>query len=500
MNNKEKYTNELKIALIGFTKCEDWIDFINCLNRVEKILNNNIENHMIVLAPSLVKRLNQCLNPILSPSVHKSCLGIYKLFTKLPKESLIEQFPLLTVGLFEFSLDCKYLISEYYLKIIEEYIRIATNVDFERIQLSLFPFLEENLGEVTDSAKKLVKKLYQITDKQMFFYCLYKNFINYPAIRPSVIVFIKTYYNRKDIYDLLIKDDSCHSDKIVKLSVKSFILAFKSNDSNLIKLSLELFSNIFNQKYPLMIFNYNNELVKYKISSEYKKLNDSLLVALIKVLLKRENILNNKVFEIFEEVKFITKLEDNIISDTLTIIFSEDVGVFIKLLHHFDNFNLILPTLLINLDKLNNDFITKKEDVKKIKEYIYNNSSEVYEIIVNNVIEIKYIEEILELINNNKIYLIVKRILCNRKSFVKNDEDGIIFNRIFLSYLNNENITKEEFNLTSEVYNLKNYEESEFYEYDMINLVNYTKKFNVESINRDFREILNILFLSNFNR
>ena len=162
-----KYVTEVTKRLEAFKRAVEWSDFISLLGSLETTIKKYGKDY-IPCYSQLVKRLNQCLNPLLPAGVHLKTIETYTLiFNTLSRENLIKDFPIITIGLFQFSLNCRILVTAEYLDLLEKYIvPLGTNIKdhAKNVLLGLLPSLESESSEFFSRAYLIILSFYNSID------------------------------------------------------------------------------------------------------------------------------------------------------------------------------------------------------------------------------------------------------------------------------------------------------------------------------------------------
>ncbi|OQS54357.1 pad-1 [Ecytonucleospora hepatopenaei] len=226
MNNEamENYKKEITRVLNKFSTAKEWSDFIGLLTMVETVIKKyNNENIRLTLVhlPQIIKRLQQCLNPVLPNGVHIKTIDLYKTILKVcvfNKESTLvntseeqmdfisKNFYLLFKPLFGFGEYCRILVLKHYLDVIERFIIPLYNknpkLPLKLILQGILPSLESETADNFEQGYKLVEALCGIfkesrENKQTknvlscsFYMQLYRVFIENENMRLFILNFI----------------------------------------------------------------------------------------------------------------------------------------------------------------------------------------------------------------------------------------------------------------------------------------------------------------------
>lgn len=194
--NSEKYQVEVLKKLEDFKFAKEWSDFIGLLDSLCSIFKKYRQNYVPCI-PQLVKRLNQLLNPTLPGGVHLKTFECYTVIFELAsKENILKEFEILTVGLFNFSLNYKVAIAGEYLNLLESVIfNLGPQLGpfSEMVILGFIPFLESESSEFFNRAYNLLNTLLSQITEDAFFDSMWKIFISYPELRSCVLNFFFRY-------------------------------------------------------------------------------------------------------------------------------------------------------------------------------------------------------------------------------------------------------------------------------------------------------------------
>ncbi|KAI5179498.1 hypothetical protein PAEPH01_2669, partial [Pancytospora epiphaga] len=277
-----KYENDVMRKLEAFKNAVEWSDFIGLLEN----LDTTLEKYKLPYIPHhslLVKRLNQCLNQFLPPGVHLKTLETYRLiFSKLPRESLISDFTVLTLGLFVFGTRCRILVTNEYLDLLEEYIvPLVPDVPLSGILVGLLPTIESESLEFYDRTFLILVRLQKQADTNIFYNALWNTLVNYPNLHVS----ISNYLSKAS--QIILPD--------YKLVVKGVCCGLESDNAYTIRTMLDLVSYNF----PLNItttIDQDGRIIDIEnspaIKSSLETYNAYLNRAVLKLFLKKESAIS----------------------------------------------------------------------------------------------------------------------------------------------------------------------------------------------------------------
>lgn len=187
----ERYEAEVLKRLEAFKNAVEWSDFIGLLGNLDMVFEKYACSYIPHQA-LLVKRLNQCLNPVLPAGVHLKTLETYGLiFEKLPRDMLVRDFAVLTLGLFPFAMRCRILVTGEYLDLLERYVvPLAKDVDTEPVLLGLLPTLESESSEFYDRSFLIVLTLQGQVQDMVFYDAVWRIFVAHDCLRVSIVNFL----------------------------------------------------------------------------------------------------------------------------------------------------------------------------------------------------------------------------------------------------------------------------------------------------------------------
>jgi len=188
-----KYHAEVLRVLDKFKRANEWSDFIEPLDSLCTVFKKYNAGYVPCI-PHLIKRLNQLLNPALPGGVHLKTIECYKvMFEYTSKENILKDFDVLTLGLFNFSVNCRIIVANEYLDLLEKIVEMFGSKleSFARhILFGFLPFLESEGADFYAKAYFALLSFLDKTSEKKFYTALWTNFIDHPDLRPSVINFL----------------------------------------------------------------------------------------------------------------------------------------------------------------------------------------------------------------------------------------------------------------------------------------------------------------------
>ncbi|KAI5149822.1 hypothetical protein ENBRE01_1138 [Enteropsectra breve] len=188
---QSKYEDELLKKLEAFKNCAEWSDFIMHLENLIDVMNKYSTMEYVPHLPLLVKRLNQCLNSVLPAGVHLKAFDVYTvIFNKLNNHNSSEYYLLLTAGLFAFGLNCRILVVQEYLSLIETHlIPAAPRIQgvCQNLLQALMPHLESESSDFYSRAYQIINSLTEIYSQYDFYISLFRLFSKEEELRQPII-------------------------------------------------------------------------------------------------------------------------------------------------------------------------------------------------------------------------------------------------------------------------------------------------------------------------
>lgn len=187
----EKYANELHRKLLAFKTAQEWSDFIGLLSALDSTFKTHNATHLVHL-PLLVKRLSQCLNPVLPAGVHQKTLETYGLILeRLDHEELLQNFSSLALPLLTFGPRCRIVVTGDYLDLIERHVvPLASEVPLENILLALLPMMESESSDYFKRTYLLILSMSNVVRGDLFYRALFRNYVEYPDLQVCVSLFL----------------------------------------------------------------------------------------------------------------------------------------------------------------------------------------------------------------------------------------------------------------------------------------------------------------------
>ncbi|KAK0392731.1 hypothetical protein NLU13_2226 [Sarocladium strictum] len=153
-----------KVLALFDTALEEWADYISFLNKLLKALQSRPTSiTRIPTAPTVAKRLSQCLDPSLPSGVHQKALEVYAyIFTTIGKDGLSRDLPIWLPGLSSTLSFASLSVRSPFLDILEDHLlRIdprSLRPAMRSIILALLPGLEEETSEDFERTLKLLNR------------------------------------------------------------------------------------------------------------------------------------------------------------------------------------------------------------------------------------------------------------------------------------------------------------------------------------------------------
>lgn len=192
-SNFNRYHAEVLRILDKFKRANEWSDFIEPLDSLCSTFKRYNAGY-IPCVPQLIKRLNQLLNPALPGGVHMKTIECYDvIFEYTSKENLIKDFDVLTLGLFNFSVNCKIVVADSYLSLISRIIEVfgsKLNTFAKHILFALLPFLESESSDFYSKAYPHLTQFLEKISEKCFYTALWENFIDNPDLRVPILNFL----------------------------------------------------------------------------------------------------------------------------------------------------------------------------------------------------------------------------------------------------------------------------------------------------------------------
>ncbi|KAF7684433.1 Protein dopey-1 [Astathelohania contejeani] len=304
----DKNSQRIRKRLDAFKNAKEWSDFIQFLtalgDALKKCPPGKIPEKIL-----LFKRLNQCLNPALPAGVHTKVFQTYEIVFELAgEEELVENFPLLTLGLFSFSIHSRMIVKSAYLEIMSRFI-IPLGLRIEpytrQILLGLLPSLEEENNEFFNPTFQLLKRF---EEKVLSFDCtLYEVFLVTPSLRVPIINY------------LLKSDKTIDYTKNEILIVKALIAGLSDKEVFVTRGTLDVMKQLF------------PDINKFGYDSQIK-----LVIEALRLLLRRDITINKRVY---------------VWLNLGSSISTAPIDLLIKALYEIENLTEVFKILIVLMDK-----------------------------------------------------------------------------------------------------------------------------------------------------
>ncbi|EPR80010.1 Dopey family protein [Spraguea lophii 42_110] len=344
---REKYVTEMKKKLNAFKTAKEWSDFISLLNDVYDTLSKYNYN-FIPYKKILYKRLNQSLNPLLPSGVHNKALMVYKkIFSIISEEEMLNNFNILTLGFFSFSIHSKLIVKPTYLELIEKYI---VNKDVHKLEhysrnilVGLLPGMEEETSEFYPRSLKIIKKLQSSISQHTFYTSVFTCFLYYESLRTPII-------------NYLLKQKLTTEGRVnERLIVSALIEGLRDNEVIVVRGTMDIIISIF----PLTIPWYSHNGIV--------DLNKSIL----ELFLKKDLALNKRVYAYYKANKAVSN--GVMVDIDINTIINDSLKTFLKS-KEYKNFFQVLCALMeieeieeiLDVTLFNSIFILCKEYPKQL--------------------------------------------------------------------------------------------------------------------------------------
>ncbi|KAI4292037.1 hypothetical protein PAPHI01_1311 [Pancytospora philotis] len=329
------YENEMLKRLEAFKGAEEWSDFIAMLSAVNAVIEKYNEPRVPHTA-TLVKRLNQCLSPLLPAGVHMKTLETYALlFTKLPRESLLASFPVITQGLFSFSMHCRIIVTAEYLDLLDKYIvPLAPEIPADNLLVGILPSLETESSEFYDRALLMMMDLRKRYSSEELYAGIWRVFTEYPTLRISISNF---FVKGKAV---------CYPDH--RAVVKAVCSGIESDSMYVVRTMLDLVP----VGYPLAPASRDDqseETPSPDAMAELRTYNALLIRNVLRIFLKKEASINKRTFKWLgiNGPGGVSNVERGL--STYIGTSEEDLSMLFKILFSLADFKDVLPLVLENI-------------------------------------------------------------------------------------------------------------------------------------------------------
>eukprot|EP01094_Clydonella_sp_ATCC50884_P023658 TRINITY_DN5731_c0_g2_i1.p1 TRINITY_DN5731_c0_g2~~TRINITY_DN5731_c0_g2_i1.p1 ORF type:complete len:1753 (+),score=537.61 TRINITY_DN5731_c0_g2_i1:137-5395(+) len=188
------FHSDIEKELASFDKVKEWADLVQCLKRIDQVLDKYSQFPIIPAKLTFCKRMAQCLNPSLPSGVHVQTLKTFaKVFDRIGPERLARDIGLFCMGIFPLFQHAATQVKPVILKIYEIHflpLGSALAPCLSGLIMSLLPGLEEENGEFYDRCRKLLDYISKKTSSQLFFRALWKCVMVSSTIRLPAISYL----------------------------------------------------------------------------------------------------------------------------------------------------------------------------------------------------------------------------------------------------------------------------------------------------------------------
>ncbi|KAL5265755.1 hypothetical protein ACHWQZ_G006460 [Mnemiopsis leidyi] len=182
----KQYAVQVEKVLKQFESPREWADLCSYLTKLKRILQNNAKYNLIPKKLLVAKRLSQCLHHALPSGVHLKTLEVYVIiFKRIGMERLSRDLSIYSMGLFPLLGHSAMSVRPKLFDIFDTfYIPLGTNLEpcLHGFILSLLSGLEEG-SEHFEAVTALLGKVKQVTDRTLFYGCLWRALISDPTVR-----------------------------------------------------------------------------------------------------------------------------------------------------------------------------------------------------------------------------------------------------------------------------------------------------------------------------
>lgn len=188
------FHNDIEKELASFDRVKEWADLVQCLKRVDQVLDKYSQFPVIPVKLTFCKRMAQCLNPSLPSGVHVQTLKTFsKIFDRIGPERLARDIGLFCMGLFPLFQHAATQVKPLILKIYEiHFLPLGTALSpcLSGLIMSLLPGLEEESGVFFDRCQQLLDYISKKVSTELFFRAMWKCILLSSATRLPAITYL----------------------------------------------------------------------------------------------------------------------------------------------------------------------------------------------------------------------------------------------------------------------------------------------------------------------